>query len=227
MLFFKLIKPYTLLLFLLPFSVFAKPLDNSHFRELMKARLNEGQQIENGLTVDGEKLLAINAIQRIYKLNDYGPLWSEKTSKQLFSEINEAVASDGLQRQDYTLPGLETMINGQQLKDLNVKDRLERELALTESLLRLSYHLRFGKVDPVTLDSNWNYGKRLDFKDPMAALYQAIKDQNVKTILDGERPSHPYYHKLQKILANYRELEAAGGWQPIETGPTIKLDHLG
>ncbi len=225
--FFKLIKPYILLLLLLPLSVYAKSLDNSHFSEVMKLRLNVGQPPTNSLTLDGERLLGVNAIKRMYRLNNFDPLWNEKTSKQLFSEINEAVTLDGLQKQDYTLPGIESLINGQHLKDLSAKDRVERELALTESLLRLTYHLRFGKVDPVSLDSNWNYAKRLDFEDPVAALYQAIKDQNVKTILDGERPAHPYYHKLQKILANYRALETAGGWQPIEPGPTIKLDQQG
>ena len=225
--FFKLIKPYTLLLVLLPFSVFAQSLDNSHFNELMKARLTGDPQTKNSLTIDGEKLLGVNAIKRMYQLNEYRPLWNEETSKQLFSEINEAVALDGLRREDYNLPGLESMINGQQLKDLNAKDRVEHELALTESVLRLNYHLRFGKVDPVSLDSNWNYGKRLDFKDPVAALYQAIKDQKVKTLLAKERPAHPYYHKLRNIFASYRELEVAGGWKPIEAGPTIKLDHTG
>ena len=225
--FFKLIQPYTLLLFLLPFSVFSKPLDNSHFSELMKLRLNGDQQTKNSLTIDGENLLGVNAIKRIYQLNDYGPLWNEETSKQLFSEINEAVALDGLRKQDYTLPGIESMINGQQLIDLDTKNRVERELALTESFLRLNYHLRFGKVDPVSLDSNWNYSKRLDFKDPITALYQAIKDQSVKTLLDNERPAHPYYHKLRKVLTHYRKLEAAGDWKPIESGPTIKLDQEG
>ncbi|MCK5191716.1 MAG: hypothetical protein KAR12_16860, partial [Methylococcales bacterium] len=123
-------------------------MDNSHFSELMKLRLNGDQQTKNSLTIDGENLLGVNAIKRMYQLNEYGPLWNEETSKQLFSEINEAVALDGLRREDYNLPGLESMINGQQLKDLNAKDRVEHELALTESVLRLNYHLRFGKVDP-------------------------------------------------------------------------------
>lgn len=225
--FFKLIKPYTLLLFLLPTSVFAKSLDNSQFSELMKARLNVGQQTTNNLTIDGEKLLGVNAIKRIYQLNDYGPLWNEPASKQLSNEINEAVSLDGLQKQDYTLPGLESLFNGQQLKDLNAKDRVERELALTESFLRLNYHLRFGKVDPESLDSNWNYGKRLDFKDPVAAVYQAIKEQNVKTLLDKERPAHPYYHKLRQVLAHYRELETSGDRKAIDSGPTLKPGHEG
>lgn len=225
--FFKLIKPYIFLLFLLPFSVFAKSSDNLQVSELMKLRLNIGQQTKNNLDIDGEKLLGVNAIKRMYLLNDYGPLWNEGTSKQLFSEINEAVALDGLQKQDYILPGIESLIKGQQLKELKTKDLVERELALTESLLRLNYHLRFGKVDPESLDSNWNYSKRLDFEDPVAALYQSIKDQKVKNLLDKERPAHPYYHKLRKVLTHYREIGAAGGWKPIESGSTIKLDQEG
>ena len=223
----KSVKPYTLLLFLLPISVFANSLDNSKFRELMQTRLNGGQQTKSSLMIDGEKLLGANAIRELYRMNAYSPLWSEEAKTQLFSEINDSVELDGLRKQDYYLPGLESLSKGQRLKDLSVIDRVDRELALTESFLRLDYHLRFGKVDPVSLDSNWNYGKRLDFEDPIKTLYQAIKDQNIKTFLDAERPSHLHYRKLRKVLANYKELEAAGGWKPIEPGETIKQGYEG
>jgi murein L,D-transpeptidase YcbB/YkuD len=191
----------------------------------MRLRLNENQLTKDSLMIGEEILLGINVIKGIYKLNDYGSLWNKATTTQLSNEINKATALDGLKKQDYMLPGLELLFNKQQLADLNSKDRVELELALTESLLRLNYHLRFGKVEPVSLDSNWNYGKRLDFKNPMEALYQAIKNQTIKTLLNNQRPKHPYYHKLRKVLTHYREVKAAGGWDTIEQGPTIKLKH--
>ncbi len=218
---------YIFLLFLLPLSVIAKSLDDSQFRELMQLRLNGFQQANTSLMVAGEKLLAANAISRMFQLNNYGSLWNEEASKQLLNGISESVALDGLRKQDYMLPGLESLLNGQGLEDLDSKQRIELELALTESLLRLNYHLRFGKVEAVSLDSNWNYGKRLDFKDPMVALFQAIKAQNIKTLLDEQRPTHNYYHKLRKILAQYKEYERAGGWKPVASGATIKPGQEG
>lgn len=225
--FFKFITVYTLLLFLLPFSVVGKSLDESHFSDLIKLKLKEVQAVNNSLSSAGEKLLAVNAIKRMYQLNDFNPLWNDGASLQLLSGISESVALDGLQKQDYMLPGLEALAKGQSIDDLDVEQRVEIELVLTESLLRLNYHLRFGKVDALSLDSNWNYGKRLDFKDPMVALYLAVKEQNVKVLLDEQRPAHNYYHKLRNILALYRKYELAGGWKPIAPGPTIKLGHEG
>ena len=217
----------TLLLFLLPLSVSAKSLDTSQFSELIKVRLNVIQQANSHLVIAGEKLLAANAIKRMYQLNDFASLWNQEASQQLLNGISESVILDGLRKQDYMFSGLSALANGQQLDDLNVKQRVELELALTESLLRLNYHLRFGKVEAVSLDSNWNYGKRLDFKDPMVALYQAIKERKVKTLLEQQRPTHSYYHKLRQILARYREYEFAGGWKAVAAGPTIKLGHMG
>jgi L,D-transpeptidase YcbB len=217
----------TLLLSLFPVSGSAGSLDNVQFRELMQTRLIAGQQAKSSLMIDGEKLLGTNALKILYQMNDYNPLWSEEAITQLFNEINESVQLDGLRKQDYMLPGMHSLTKQQRLKDLDVANQVERELALTESFLRLHYHLHFGKVDPVSLDPNWNYGKRLDFDNPFKMLYQAIHEQQVRSFLDAERPTHPYYHKLRKILAGYRKIEAAGGWESIDPGPTIKPGYSG
>jgi len=223
----KYLKIYTLLLFFLPITIFAKSLDNSQFSELMKLRLKEGQKTRASLSIDGKKLFGVNAINSLYETNNYASLWNETAGEQLLTEINQAVLFDGLVRDDYMLPGIEAMVKGQELSDLDTKQRVERELELTESFLRLNYHLRFGKVNPEAIDSNWNYEKRLDFKDPVEDLSRAIKDKKIKALLAKERPAHSHYHKLRGILAEYRKLETAGGWKAIDSGPTIKLGQQG
>jgi len=225
--FIKFFKLYTFILLLLPFSVFSKSLDNAAFTQLMKLKLTEAVQNKSALSINGENLFATNGINKIYQLNNYASLWDEESSTQLLTEINDSYTYDGLQKKDYILSEIDLIIKGQQLNDLEVKERVNSELALTESLLRLNYHLRFGKVNPESLDSNWNYDKRLNFKTPFTTLYQAIKDKKINQHLNKERPTHQHYQKLRNILAKYRKLEQGGGWSAIDTGPTIKPGHEG
>lgn len=224
--YFKLINSFTLLLFF-SFSVSAKSLDNSKFIELMQLRLNVHQDSSLALVIGSEKLLAARAIRKMYLLNGFNPLWNQAATNQLLNSINEAVTLDGLREDDYMLPGFKSLVNGLQLNSLSAKQRVDYELVLTESFLRLSYHLRFGKVNPVSLDSNWNYGRRLDFKDPLVALSFSIIEQNISSILNQQRPTHLYYHKLRQLLGRYRKLAAEGGWKKINNGPAIKPGYRG
>ena len=206
----------------LSFSVSARAAGAATFQNVMQNRLTQAVEAKKSIVIGGEKLLGLATIERMYHLNGYNSLWSDAAVAQLLGEINEAVEMDGLQQKDYFIPGLERMEQGEKLTDLDVNARVERELALTESFLRLAYHLRFGKVDPVSLDPDWNYNKRLDMDDPVPLLNQAIKDQKIKSLMNRERPDHEYYEKLRKVFAQYREIEARGGWEAIEAGNTIK-----
>lgn len=217
---------FSLRLFLLLIGFFIFPVistaGNFAFHDLMKARLNEGLEGKGSIRIGEETLLGSATIGQMYQYNGYESLWTDPAVAELLDEINEAVDLDGLHEEDYMLPGLKNLELGEKLKDLELNARVDRELALTESFLRLAYHLRFGKVDPVSLDPNWNYKKRLDMDDPVPLLSQSIKNREVKSLMSRERPDHEYYFELREVLARYRQIEANGGWEPVDAGKTIK-----
>ena len=64
------------------------------------------------------------------------------------------------------------LVNG---RELNAVERAALDIALTDSLIRLGYHQRFGKVNPYELDTNWNFSRELQGRDP-AAVIQEIFD---------------------------------------------------
>lgn len=191
------------------------------FRETIQEKLATTPQNDALLTINGHKLHGASTIKKIYALNDYYPLWSAEAIQQLVDQI-DASELDGLTKTDYLAGELSLFKLKQQQDKLNPDSRAIYELLLTESLLRLGYHLRFGKVDPVSLDSNWNYKKRLDMKDPATAVYRAIKNQAVNALLDKQRPTHASYRNLQKVLSDYLRIEQQGGWQSIAPGKTIR-----
>jgi len=213
----KIFQKFGMLLLLLAVLMLAeKAAAEENFSDIMQARLGSAN-----LEVGGQKLIGARFIEQIYWLDDYAPIWNAAAVAELLNEI-DTVELDGLNKKDYLLPGMELLEKRSWPEDFDTRSRVEMELALTESILRLAYHLRFGKVNPASLDANWNYKKRLDMDDPVLLLGKAIKTGKINQVLNRQRISHPYYLELRRVLAKYRQIAAAGGWQEIPSGKTLE-----
>jgi murein L,D-transpeptidase YcbB/YkuD len=106
--------------------------------------------------------------------------------------------------------------------EISAQARAVIDLALTDSLMRLGYHHRFGKVNPYNLDPHWNFERTLSERDPVDMLQQAIDSADIEQTLESLFPQVPIYTDLQNALAAYRQLEEQGGWPTVADGPTIK-----
>jgi len=58
--------------------------------------------------------------------------------------------------------------------------------------------------------------------DPERLLLAAAKASDFEKFIDGLPPQTPQYARLIKALADYRAIEARGGWKPVPGGPTLK-----
>jgi murein L,D-transpeptidase YcbB/YkuD len=101
------------------------------------------------------------------------------------------------------------------------------DLLLTDSLIRLGYHLSFGKVDPEALDSNWNMVRYIEDLDELLSLARAIDSGDVTQLIGQLRPQSAQYDQLRGALQRYRTYALLGGWQPIPPGPTLKAGSTG
>jgi murein L,D-transpeptidase YcbB/YkuD len=93
----------------------------------------------------------------------------------------------------------------------------------TDAAFRLGYHLLFGKVDPERLDADWNMAREGMNFQPAARLQQAVDSGRVYEMMEELKPRHPFYVRLKQALARYREMQAAGGWEPVPTGRALKM----
>jgi murein L,D-transpeptidase YcbB/YkuD len=96
------------------------------------------------------------------------------------------------------------------------------DILLTEALMRLSYHLTFGKVDPASFDAQWNYDRTLAAIDVTAAIDEIIASGNVYERLAAMRPTHQQYNLIKVELARYRAL-ATDREILIPAGPSLRL----
>jgi murein L,D-transpeptidase YcbB/YkuD len=107
---------------------------------------------------------------------------------------------------------------------MSAAQRADLDVLATDAAIRLGYHLLFGKVDPERLDADWNMAREGTDFQPAALLQQAIDSGRVYETLEEFKPKHPFYGRLKQALAEYRAIQAAGGWEPIPAGRALKMD---
>ncbi len=179
--------------------------------------------IRNGdaLNIQGAQIASAIVLPALYERRDYVPIWTNPLATKQMIDILETIDSDGLDSRDYHLSALQA-----QLKELEKHSdpvrRAEVDLLLSDSLIRLGYHLQAGKVDPENLDANWNMNHTIGDLDNVLAMSSAIEAATLPQLIDILRPSQQTYAAFKRALEKYRQIEAQGGWPQVAAGPTLK-----
>jgi len=159
-----------------------------------------------------------------YERRAFRPAWEKRSCvDDLLRAIRDSEA-DGLDPRDYHLAALEQL--RRELETTSPPDpslRADLDILLTDALVRLGYHLMFGKVDPERLDPAWNMSREIVGFDPAELIQGALDADAVYQAIGNAKPKHPLYTGLRATLAQYRVIKAAGGWPQIPDGPTLKL----
>jgi len=183
------------------------------------------QQLEAGekLVVDGHEIASVILLPAIYKEHQYIPIWhNPRAVKQLLGAIRN-IEQDGLNPADYNLAALEKLLlrqSRQVTPDASLNAGLD--LLLTDSLIRLGYHLSFGKVDPEALDPDWNLTRYVEDMEALVQQARAIDNGTVDRLIKSLRPQAPKYTQLKAALASARKLQQEGGWEMVPGGDTLK-----
>jgi murein L,D-transpeptidase YcbB/YkuD len=172
-------------------------------------------------TMHGARIALRENIHEFYARRAFRPAWS---NARIAGQLREALADsydDGLDPSDYHLPLLEQLSGEISLPSATPVLRAQYDILLTEALLRLAYHLSFGKVDPETFDAQWNYGRTLGRVDVAAEVERALADEDIRAHVEALKPTHPLYVELKSELALYRAAESSS-WPRIPSGPKLE-----
>jgi murein L,D-transpeptidase YcbB/YkuD len=191
-------------------------------RQIIQQRIDELWTTGN-LQIGYADIASRHWLTALYERNDFGLLWQNPQNvKDLLDDVGR-VAEEGLNPEDYHLSQL--LVLKLRLDESPSPDPsllADYDILLTASLVRLCYHIQFGKVDPESLESAWNMSRQIHDKNPVAAIEKRLRTGSLAQGLKNIRPKNDYYHLLKAVLKKYQAIQDAGGWEPVPDGPTLK-----
>jgi murein L,D-transpeptidase YcbB/YkuD len=184
--------------------------------------LSEQLLLGSEVTVAGVTLASAHIIPELYSRRQFSPAWTDENRVDEFIQLVGQAKDEGLNPADYGHAELLALISQYRSDRTNATLRADVDLLLTESISRYGHHLFFGKVDPASLDENWNWSRSLEVVDPAAIIQEAIDSDSLATFIDATLQRGPVYKRVKAMLAEYRALGENGGWPQIDAGPTLK-----
>ena len=163
---------------------------------------------------------------RLYEPRDFGLLWFEegratRPTRHLVEVLLDAEAH-GLDSEDYDAEKLAGY-----LAAVDAGERLDRsELALIDGALSIGFlrylsDLHIGRVNPANLHFGYNVEqKKLDLA---AVALDAVSRDDLPAVVASVEPPFPQYVRMQRVLADYRELAEL----PLPSVPETATVHPG
>ena len=183
--------------------------------------LSGGEMIE----IENEKLYAKSVLAKFYEHIGFVPAWNDfEAFRQAVVALTESY-QDGLLPEDYHLDVLSSIFDklkaAKNARSMDHQWVAKFDLLLTDAVLLYAFHLMDGKIDPHSLDVQWNFGYAELPGGDGKALAEAIRNHTLLQEVQDLRPDIPSYDKLMRELAEYRTIEEHGGWGTIKAGGKI------
>ena len=182
------------------------------------------------VTRDREGTRLWGLVKEFYQKRDYAPAWIDGNAPR--PQMDDFIAA--LQRADRE--GLDPeLYNASTLarrradaskgflskKGFDATEAGALDAWLTYLYMEYASDLANGLSDLAHADPNWQI--RGQTFDPLATLAAALDQNAISKSLDDLVPRDPQYTGLRKALADYRQIAAKGGWQPVRAIGKIKI----
>lgn len=186
--------------------------------QLILQRLSAQGQVE----IAGATVYDLPVTQQFYQRATWVPAWTRPEAVIELAAAIEQAWREGMNGKDYHQQQVHDLIDG----SLSL-DEAARDLLLTDSLERLTYHYALGKVDPHEYSASWNFDLDLPQVDPLTWMAEVVAQGGIGAGLDQLKPGNAMYKRLVAALAEYRKIAANGGWASIAEGPTLHSGDSG
>jgi murein L,D-transpeptidase YcbB/YkuD len=168
------------------------------------------------LRVDGREI-TVAPLARFYRAREFAPAWGPDGDglrrAELTLETLGRADDHGLAASDYVSIALR-----RRAQPATGVEAAERELLLTDALLRYAADVRGGRIRPAAAQPDWGIPERPP-PDLAAGLAAAIEGDSLQAWLAALPPPHAGYARLVEALRRYRVVADRGGWPVIPPGP--------
>ncbi len=158
-------------------------------------------------------------VRLFYYGRGYRPAWTDPARRGDLIAAVEGSREHGLAPDDFSIDALRraTAQSGEDAQMI-----VRRDLLFTEALASLVRQLRYGKVDPSSLYSTWNFSPPLGVRERAQTLSDLLEAAALQDALAALAPQDAAYRGLQKALSRFTALAATGAWPSVPAGPTLR-----
>ena len=158
------------------------------------------------LKIDSTQLFSVNILPLLYKLNDGQFIWTDTQNIKDAYRVLELSYLDGLLPEDFHKTALESV--KQKILDAEVDEQKQalfakHDILLTDAILMYGFQLLIGKVDPASIDDNWNYPNRTISELTAKSFFEIIKERKVLDGIDQLRPKNIEYKAMMNAILFY------------------------
>jgi murein L,D-transpeptidase YcbB/YkuD len=154
--------------------------------------------------IQGVPIATQELMQSFYGKRGFRPAWDNPRNAAELRRALADSAADGLDPADYELDLLTRLARELEGPGATAVLRAQHDILHSEAMLRLAYHLSFGKVDAESFDPQWNFGRTLAHRDVAAEIEEALAQEDVYRRIEALKPTHRLYLGLKRELARYR-----------------------
>jgi murein L,D-transpeptidase YcbB/YkuD len=193
----------------------------SGLQEALRTRIEAVRDAPAARVVRGSRLLQARAVAAFFEGRAFKPAWAGPQDPEAVLAAIRRVDEDGLTPADYHLAAIESLLATKSTA-ASAEAEADLQVLLTDAVAALVDHVRYGKVQPVTLDPRWNVDPRVGTPALETTLAELETAAAPGGAIDALKPNHFIYAGLKKELGRLRGVAKAGGWGIVPAGPALK-----
>jgi murein L,D-transpeptidase YcbB/YkuD len=173
------------------------------------------------VAVEGVPLLSGRLLSEFYAQRGDVLVWGDPERISALSDLVQRSASDGFRPEDFHAEHLRRLAARGVLESLAGNARLGADLVISDALARYVHHHRYGKLDPVAVDSKWHDRAPASSEVILADMARALDGHDLQTSLTERFPRPFWYDDLKDALQRYTAQTSLAGLPPLPAGSNL------
>lgn len=184
------------------------------------ARITSSQPV---IATTHRRIDVAQAVLDFYQQRGFAAVWTNDGDLSALLDGLAGVQADGLNPADFQLSEL-TAARAQMSAASPPAARARFDVSATTAYLMAVLQLRRGKVDPASLDKEWNFEPEgIDPREEVGGLFRALLAHDIANAFKTAPPQIPIYTRLRVALARLQQIRDSGGWPLIVTSLPLKV----
>ncbi len=178
----------------------------------------ESLRVAETAVVAATPLASPRLLADFYSARDYHWAWTRRDQVESLRKAAEDSAAEGLKPSDFHLELLRDLARPGALEELPARERIAAELRLSDALCRYLYQIRFGRLDPVAVNPDWNHRPPVPARTLIHGMESVASATDPAATLAALAPRPFFYQNLKQALRDYGEARQLNELPPIPAG---------